>query len=85
MSGSGNVGGSRDGQKKGIGNGPTPRWDEGTLPRFFNGSWRMPPDRVAALEAFLFKRAWGLPFFRHTVLLEPGILLKRTMIPMQSS
>lgn len=27
-------------------------WDEGTLTRYLNGTWRMPPDRAQALEAF---------------------------------
>ena len=28
-------------------------WDEGTLTRYLNGTWRMPPARAAALDAFL--------------------------------
>ena len=28
-------------------------WDEGTLTRYLNGTWRMPPARTAALDAFL--------------------------------
>lgn len=28
-------------------------WDEGTLSRYLNGTWRMPAVRVALLEAFL--------------------------------
>ncbi len=28
-------------------------WDEGTLTRYLNGTWRMPAERASALEAFL--------------------------------
>ena len=28
-------------------------WDEGTLQRYLNGTWRMPPARAKALEGFL--------------------------------
>ncbi|MEK7995496.1 MAG: helix-turn-helix domain-containing protein [Planctomycetota bacterium] len=28
-------------------------WDEGTLTRYLNGTWRIPPARTAALDAFL--------------------------------
>jgi transcriptional regulator with XRE-family HTH domain len=28
-------------------------WDEGTLTRYLNGTWRMPPARAALVEAFL--------------------------------
>jgi transcriptional regulator with XRE-family HTH domain len=28
-------------------------WDPGTLTRYLNGTWRMPPDRASLLEAFL--------------------------------
>ncbi|MDP2331827.1 MAG: helix-turn-helix transcriptional regulator [Reyranella sp.] len=28
-------------------------WDEGTLTRYLNGTWRMPPAREAALDEFL--------------------------------
>lgn len=28
-------------------------WDPGTLTRYLNGAWRIPADRLAALEAFL--------------------------------
>ena len=28
-------------------------WDEGTLTRYLNGTWRIPPDRATALEVFL--------------------------------
>lgn len=28
-------------------------WDEGTLTRYLNGTWRIPPARAVALEAFL--------------------------------
>ena len=28
-------------------------WDTGTLTRYLNGTWRMPPARAARLEAFL--------------------------------
>jgi transcriptional regulator with XRE-family HTH domain len=28
-------------------------WDGGTLTRYLNGTWRMPPNRAAALAAFL--------------------------------
>jgi transcriptional regulator with XRE-family HTH domain len=30
-----------------------PEWDPGTLTRYLNGTWRMPPSRAAQLEAFL--------------------------------
>jgi len=29
------------------------RWDPGTLTRYLNGTWRMPPARAATLDAFL--------------------------------
>jgi transcriptional regulator with XRE-family HTH domain len=28
-------------------------WDPGTLTQYLNGTWRMPPDRAKAFEAFL--------------------------------
>jgi hypothetical protein len=28
-------------------------WDPGTLTRYLDGTWRMPPSRAAQLEAFL--------------------------------
>ncbi|MFO1086547.1 MAG: helix-turn-helix transcriptional regulator [Reyranellaceae bacterium] len=28
-------------------------WNDGTLTRYLNGTWQMPPDRALALEAFL--------------------------------
>jgi hypothetical protein len=28
-------------------------WDPGTLTRYLNGTWRIPPDRVKAFETFL--------------------------------
>jgi hypothetical protein len=42
-------------------------WDTGTLSRYLNGTWRMPPSRAALLEAFLVAgeaelvRLWWLP------------------------
>jgi transcriptional regulator with XRE-family HTH domain len=42
-------------------------WDTGTLSRYLNGTWHMPPPRAALLEAFLvvgeaeLARLWQLP------------------------
>ena len=35
-------------------------WDEGTLTRYLNGTWRIPPNRSAALEEFLSALPEGL-------------------------
>jgi hypothetical protein len=34
-------------------------WDEGTLTRYLNGTWRMPAERASALEAFIADAAAG--------------------------
>ena len=34
-------------------------WDGGTLARYLNGTWRLPPARASALEAFLRSDAAG--------------------------
>jgi transcriptional regulator with XRE-family HTH domain len=36
-------------------------WDEGTLTRYLNGTWRMPHTRAASLEAFLKGGSMELP------------------------
>jgi transcriptional regulator with XRE-family HTH domain len=36
------------------------RWDPGTLTRYLNGTWQMPPARAAQLETFLSARATDL-------------------------
>ncbi len=35
-------------------------WDEGTLTRYLNGTWRMPKSRLTSLDAFLAASAWEL-------------------------
>lgn len=37
-------------------------WDEGTLTRYLNGTWRMPKSRAASLDAFLVTTAAELTF-----------------------
>ena len=39
-------------------------WDEGSLTRYLNGPWRLPPDRAAALEAFLAVKESDLALIR---------------------
>jgi hypothetical protein len=40
-------------------------WDSGSLSRYLNGTWRIPPERVVKLEAFLSAEGGDLaPIYR---------------------